>query len=466
MLGVVCVHLVFMPWALGGMRVWGQFISLGLAVLGLVAALIPREYTEEHTGNNAFRLIMWPRLFKFPIFWIGLALLALIATQALNPSWTYKADYRSWWMDRIDHIKWLPHGVRVPFERWGPWRMLMIYSSAWMVVCTIWVGFTRRRTLQVFFLVLAANGLALACLGIVQRKFPSPKMFWLLDPIPVTIPFSSFIYKNHAGAYFLLTLAITFGLAAWYYLRGLRRLEKSNPAGMFAFFGTVIAVSLVVSYARGATLTMIFFLLVCLSGFFIHQIFFNKEGRRPVMLAVLATVFGIFLATSLVALNSGEAWSKIKEGLANGGDASFKSRQVATRAALDMLSQEWPMGTGSGGFSYVFPLYQQKYPEIFLFPVGVRQFWLHAHNDWVQFPIEFGLPGMLIVLAGWIYWGVALIRRVFWENALSLVLVFGACLVTAYSYWDFPFQNPAVLILWCSVWPAATLWVALEDQRA
>lgn len=465
-LGVVSTHLAFLPWALGGMRPWGQFISLGLAVLGLIAALLPRDYTVEHTGSNSFRLVTWPRLMKFPIFWIGLALLILITIQALNPSWRYETNGKIWWMRRAAHITWLPESVDVPFARWGPWRMLMIYATALMTVCTIWVGFTRRRTLQIFFLVLASNGLALACVGIAQRLFPSRLMYWVFEPFNGSTFFTGFVYKNHAGAYLLLTLSITCGLCGWYYLRGQRRLEKSNPAGLFAFFATVIAVALVVSYARGATLTMFVFLAVCVGAFVIHQVFFNQSGRKPVVLAVLLIVFALFLKMGMGALNSGLAWDRIQEGLANGGDESFRLRLVVTRASLEMLGEKWKLGVGSGGYGYVFPNYQQHYPEIYKFPDGTPQYWWHAHNDWVEFPIELGLPGVLLMLAAGAFWTVALVRRFFWENTLSLVLVFGACLLVGYSYWDFPFQNPAILILWCALWPAATIWVTLEDQRA
>lgn len=61
LLWVVAVHLVFLPWALGGMRLWGQLISLSLAGTSFAIALIPRHYTEEHTGANSFRLFTWPR---------------------------------------------------------------------------------------------------------------------------------------------------------------------------------------------------------------------------------------------------------------------------------------------------------------------------------------------------------------------------------------------------------------------
>lgn len=59
-LWVISGHLALLPWALGSTRAWAQVPSLILAALGLGVALLPRAYTEEHTGSNSFRLIMWP----------------------------------------------------------------------------------------------------------------------------------------------------------------------------------------------------------------------------------------------------------------------------------------------------------------------------------------------------------------------------------------------------------------------
>ena len=61
LLWIVGAHLVFLPWAIGAMTLWSQWVSLGFAVVGAVVALVPRSYTEEHTGSNTFRLFMWPR---------------------------------------------------------------------------------------------------------------------------------------------------------------------------------------------------------------------------------------------------------------------------------------------------------------------------------------------------------------------------------------------------------------------
>lgn len=448
------------------MRPWAQFISLGLSIVGLALALRPRDYNEQHTGAESFRLIMWPKLFRFPIFWIGGALLALVTVQGLNPSWMYVTDGKGWWMQQVDHITWLPSGMDVPFERWGPWRMLMIYGSVWLTVCTVWIAFTRRRTIQWLAIVIAINGVVLAGLGIAQRFLPSRQMFWFWNPPPRAHFFSSFIYKNHAGAYLLLALVVTCGLAAWYYYRGIRRLEKSNPAGIFAFMATCIAISMVVSYARGSTLTMFAFITLSLTAFIVHQIFFAKEGtRRPVVVIVMLVMFTVFVANGYQALRFGESWKKISRGLADGGDTSFKSRMVANRASTEMLRDHWKLGIGAGGFPFLFPAYQQHHPEIFYFPGGKRrQYWSHAHNDVLQIPMELGLTGMFLVAAAWLYWIVSLLKYYFWSKPLSLVVVFGAMLFVGYSYFDFPFYCPAVLMLWCVLWPIATRWAALEER--
>ena len=463
LLWIVGAHLVFLPWAIGAMTLWSQWVSLGFAVVGAVVALVPRSYAEEHTGSNTFRLFMWPRLAKFPIFWLGLALLAYVTAQALNPAWIYVQEGKGWWMQRIDPVAWLPQGVQVPLERWGPWRMLIIYASIWLTVCSIWVGFTRRRALQTLFIVIATNGVLLAIFGIAQRMLGNGKMFGFYDS-PSASFFSSFVYKNHGGAYLVLTLAVTCGLAAWYYLRGLRRLEKSNPAGLFAFFATCISVAILVSYARGATITMLAFLTLCVAVFIGHQLVMKNTTRKPLVAVVLMIIFGFFLKTGLEALNSREAWTRLKQGMTR-EDMSLESREWATAAAVGMLKDNWKGGIGAGSFRFLFPIYQHRDPRLVSHPGGSPMFWEHAHNDVVQIPIELGLTGMILVVTMAGYLVFALIRSFFWENPLSGCTVLGAGLIVVYAWWDFPFQCPAILLTWCVLGVAVTLWTRFEEMN-
>lgn len=329
-----------------------------------------------------------------------------------------------------------------------------------MTVCAIWTGFTRRRTLQMLFIAVAANGLALAGLGVAQKMLPNGKMFWLWD-VPGPAFFSSFVYKNHAGAYLNLVLFVTCGLAAWYYLRGLRRLEKSNPAGLFAFFSTCIAVAILVSYARGATIVMLLFLCIAIGAFLVHQLLIPSTTRKPIVAVMLLIIFGYFLKTGLDALGSNEAWTHLSRGIHN-EDSSIASRRIATTASLDMLRDYWGTGAGAGSFRFLFPVYQRQYPEISSYR-GQRLFWEHAHNDIVEFPIELGIPGTLLILAAAGYWAALLFKSYCWENPFSVCVVFGALLLIAYAWWDFPFQCPAILILWCALGVATAMWTQFEE---
>lgn len=461
-LGVVATHLLVLPWALGGTRLWAQIPSLVLALAGFVLALVPRNYTEEHTGANRFRLVMWPKLIRFPLFWLGLAFLGYIGVQALNPAWEYRTDGKVWWMRALTPAAWLPSGVDVPFERGGPWRMLVIYASVWLTVCTLWVGFTRRRTLQRLLIALAINGVALAGLGLAQKLLPNGKMFWFWSPPPDAVIFSSFIYKNHGAAYLVLTLCVTCGLAAWYYLRGLRRLEKSNPAGVLSFFATGTAVAVLVSHARGTTVVMLVFLTICIVGFVLHQLFSKTVHRKPLVAIVLILIFGYFLNIGLEALRSDEAWTHLRQGI-SGADGSLHFRRTATAASIDLASANWPRGAGAGSFRFLFPNYQRHYPEIFMMG-NSRLFWENAHNDPVQTVAELGLAGCLLLTLAVGYLIIVLVRNYAWQNPLSGAVVLCLALVTIYSWWDFPFQNPAFLILWWTLAVSAAMWATMEER--
>ncbi|MBS0633004.1 MAG: O-antigen ligase family protein [Verrucomicrobia bacterium] len=462
LLWVVCAHLVLLPWALGGRLLWTQYVSLGFSLVELGLALMPRHYTAEFSGEGEFKLYTFPKLFRFGVFWTGLALLLYIVVQGLNPAWHQLSDHRGSWMEAIAHVKWLPSGVDVPYKVGGPWRVLVIYLPVWLLVCAIWVGFTRRRTLQYFFTVLAANAFLIAVFGVIQRLTSNGKIFWTLPSLNPSF-FASFVYKNHAGAYFNLTLALCCGLAAWHYLRSLRRLEKSNPAGLFVFFAVLIAIDIVISFARAATILMLVYLLLALILLLIYQRANPQLMRRPVVTFILVGGFGVFAVTGLGALDKGQAWDKLMK-LTSEHDASVSGRLEVNRASWDMLKDYWHTGSGAGSYQFLFPIYQQHYPSIWM-EGRYRMIWEHAHNDWLEFPIELGLPGALLILASFGYLAFQLGKNYFWENPLSLLVVLGALLVLAHAWVDLIFVNPAVLTTWCALWPAVVHWTELEEKN-
>lgn len=451
----VSAHLVFLPWALGTMRLWAQWISLGFAVLTFALALVPRYYNSEHTGGASYRYLPWRKLIRFPIFWLGLALLALVVCHGLNPAWVYVTDGKMWWMKKIPHITWLPHGVEVPFKIWGPWRTLIVYTSAFLTVCSLWIGFTRRTTLRALFFVLAINGVLLAITGLVQRSTGAGKILWSI-PSPNPAFFASFIYKNHAGAYLNLSLTVCCALAVWSSTRALQRFQKSNPSGVFAIGTICIAAGILLSLARGATFSMLGLLALTSITYLVARFRAIQSTAGIIGPAVMIAILAAFAAYAVSALNAGLAWERLAY-VFSGNDSSVLSRQSAAKATFDAIKDNGGLGIGSGSFRFLFPIYQQRYPYI-----SQQQYWEHAHNDLLQIPLEFGIPGTLLIAAGFAYGGVTLLRRQVWKSTLAMTMLIGAFFVVGMSWVDFVFQCPAVLITWLTLWPAWTIWRETE----
>ena len=463
---VVAAHLVFLPWALGTMHVWSQSISFGFSVLSLGLALRTRTYSEEFTGADPFRLHMVPKLLRFPIFWLGLVFLLYIVVQALNPAWKYVTDGRFWWLQRIPSINWLPTGMRTPFEQASPWRSLMIYSSAWMTVCAVWVGFTRRKSLRLVLVMLAVNAFALALLGLIEKALHADKIFGLWKP-PAGYFVASFIYRNHAGAYFDLLLAVSCTLAFWYHRRQVRRHEPSSPAIVFACLALVTAVIVLYSYSRGAMLLMVAFLAVVVTPLAYRSLFARDTGRSPLVGAVFGLLFLGFLGLGIVNLKTDvfvERFDSISHEIE---DVSQNARLVAAEATWEMAQENLLTGWGAGSFRFYFPVYQVRHPEIMIAGDShKRMLWEHAHDDYLELLAEVGVIGCTLLIAGGLLGLARLIRLRCWRNPPMAVLL-GGCLVTMmHAAFDFPFSNPAILITWCALWPLMIRWLEIENARS
>jgi Ca2+/Na+ antiporter len=459
-LGIVAVHLGFLAWAYGGRNFWAQYASLALGALSFVLALLPREIPRT-VDSPGMTLIPWFTLRRSALFWGGCVVLALVGVQGANPAWVYHLEGKEWTMPGQPFVGWLPRGVGIPWSQpGGPWHTTVIWASAWLTACSVRIGLTRRRSLRILLVTVVANGIGIAALGIAQRLIGNGRIYWTMVS-PNDSFFSSFVYKNFAGTWLNLTLAAAVGLAGWHYLRGLRRMEKSNPSGVFTFLAALLAVSVFISFARGAALMMMIYLGLAVAVFVLHQFSIPKELRRPAVALVMLGLMGFCLKLGLDSLQADFAWSRISSALTP-GDGSLKDRQTLTQAALRMLGDHWLWGTGAGSFRYLFADYQQWFPEIWFYNNG-RLYWEHAHNDIVEFTLELGLPGVLAVLAMAGAGVVALIRSYFWENPVSLALVLALALTLVHAWWEFVFQCPAILVLWSVLAVVAVQWAEIEE---
>jgi O-antigen ligase len=465
LLGIVVLHLCFLPWALGDMHPWSQEISFALAVVGFVTALLPRrgpirEKGDEEPNSCEFGY----RRIHCPAFWLGAVFLLYILIQALNPAWRYVLSDSAWWMTRIPHVAWLPHGMITPFAIASPWRCLMIDSSAWLVVCSIWVGFTRRRSLRILFLALAANAAALTILGLLERALGAQQIYWFWQP-PQPYFVSSFIYKNHAGAYFDLLLGVCCGLIAWHSVRARARFKGTNPWAALVATALMIVFIVLFSYSRAATLLMMAFIMLCPLLLLKTRVLPANHRLRHLFFGLFYGGFAIFIAGSLCFMSGEEVVSRMELMFNRYAPGQMALRPVVAQATFDMFRADPVYGWGADCFRFGFPVFQQNYPYIYR-ETGQnlrRYYWEHAHNDYAEFLAEFGLVGAALAVAMLAHWARALVRWRFWRNPCT-ALAAPACLLTLiHAAGDFPFHNPAVLVTWCALLPALVLWTKWES---
>ncbi|MGA3008354.1 MAG: O-antigen ligase family protein, partial [Opitutaceae bacterium] len=384
LVGVTALHLCFLPWALGTMHVWSQLTSLGFSLLGFGLVMLPRNGTDEFSTGE----MPAARLLRFPVFWAGLAMLGYVAAQGLNPAWRYLHEADAWWIEPISHLSWLPSGVAAPYDISNPWRALTIYGSLWLLVCSVWAGLLRRKSYLALFTLLSVNAFLLAMLGVLQKLRMTDRIFWSYLPSNESFT-ASFIYHNHAGAYLNLMVALATGLACWHYQRAYNHLQKPGLSVVFTLFAGFIGLTVIFSYSRMSIILLLAFTLLTV-GVFVFRLF-RRSGRvwdRKEFLPLALALAG-FVGVGLVSLRTDKVWERFADAEAH-PVATARSRALVRAAAGEMLRDRWLLGWGAGCFRFNFTHFARKYPDIYYYPGDSRQYWEHAHDDLLEFPIEFG----------------------------------------------------------------------------
>ena len=442
------LHLCFLPWALGTMHGWSQLISLALSALAFALAAWPDSRSRPAAA-----------LLRFPVFWAGVVLLALITVQALNPAWHYARDDASWWLEPVRHVPWLPTGIDAPFERSSPWRALVVLGSLWLQLGAIWIGLRRRESFGRLFTVLTINAVLLAVLALAQKVTGAKEIFWTYRSSNESFV-ASFIYPNHASAYFNLMVAVSLGLA-WQRYRQVRA-GRTDIAGARLLTGAAVlcGIAVVFTFSRAAIVLLLGFALAIGAVIAVRRITSREHASDHPEFLPLAFALALGLGAGLGSLGADRLRVRFAP-LFSDPAATALSRQVASQATAEMFLDRWIWGWGAGCFRHAFPLFARDHPQIYGDDSTGRKYWEHAHNDLLQFPAELGVVGIAPLGFVALWAARRLIRRKFWRQPLGLSGIAGCGLTLLHASVDFVFQNPAVLVTWSGIlivllrWPEA-----------
>jgi len=259
-----------------------------------------------------------------------------------------------------------------------------------------------------------------------------------------------FANRNHQA----LLLALGILAAGWLITQEFLR-KHSRPVVVPALSGSIlilILLILTIGSRQGLicgllALTVIFGAIRWGSGQRAKAVGQRTAGAMPArpLVRVAVIVLPFVVIGGLIALFYWSDRSNAIVRLIDGdGDAAADMRFAAFGTVLGLLKSQWVLGGGFGSFA---KLFQTVEPDALLLPSYFNQ----AHNDWLQLPIEGGLPGVLIALAGLVWLAVSLVSAVFGRGrattpvkveAMLLGAAF-ACLAIC-SFVDYPLRVPSL----------------------
>lgn len=252
----------------------------------------------------------------------------------------------------------------------------LYFSTALQVLRT---SSRRRRTVQ----VLAAFGLAVACMAILQRLTSPRTLYWVRPVSDYVAPFGPFGNYNHFAGFVELLFPLPLACLLF-------REERSDSRLLFRLASLVLLVAGILSISRGGLLSIGGQLL--LFGIFLLR----RSGRRHVGRSRGSRGFTVMAgAGAVVALSwwigSQSLLTRLATFEQGARDYSVVTRLAYWKATWRILLDHPLTGVGVGAFPSVYPRYGSSSAQF----ERVEE----VHNDYLHLLVETGVIGGGLLLA-------------------------------------------------------------------
>lgn len=431
------VLIVLAAWAGGGLMPWTPGTLLAIAATGLVALYLRRLEREPIRWHGLLPVGVW-------LVVLGIAL--------LNPS--HMRDAAGGWVPRPGWISWLPATV----DRQACLRAELPWLAALLQGGVLAAARPHRRVVKFVWSVAAINAFALAAIGAAFHFGHAEKLLGFGEVPESTYFFASFYYKNHWAAYGALAAAVGAGLSLQAWRRSLR--GDSRAQGRALLFGAtsvLTAVTLPLPGSRAGALFAIALVLGMLVGYGRELVVSGwRLGRTPTLLAGALMVAAIAYGAWAYVPQAREDLMRSEQQTETAQQRGFFDVRLPVSRDTWRMAMDRPwFGWGIGSYERVFPIYQGNYLRG---PTGRQEVrFRYAHDDWLQMFAEGGIVSLIILLTPAVLAG----RRSWREGGIAGRWGLAGCgAIALYGWGDFPFNNPAVLVLWTTVLVTAVRWEA------
>ena len=309
----------------------------------------------------------------------------------------------------------------------APYRTIDTLLAAIPALAVV-LGVVRLKAFRAVYAASAiiAGALAGICLSALQLSNADGGTSWYLFPVSnFGLGVGFFANANHMATLLLISLP---------FIAALVPAARGSHIQRFSAFVTItagLALVTLIGIGLNGSLAGYALVLPVLLGSLI--IVLGRKGRWSGALAVSAALLMALAVGAMATTGIG------RDRLGAEARESTGSRLDILAPTLELTSEFLPTGSGLGSFRPVYAMHED--------PDRVTSTYVvHAHNDFAEWAMEMGVPGIILMLLFLAWWGRAVIRV--WGDAQSSAFVRAASIasaaVLAHSLVDFPLRTSAI----------------------
>jgi O-antigen ligase len=332
-------------------------------------------------------------------------------------------------------------------------------------------SFRDRRRFLILYSLLIVTGTSLALLGIAQALWSNGKIYWKYES-GSGMPFGPFANHNHFAGYLEMTLGLCVGM----FLAEIEEYRKLNPqpgfSGYFSwlwrtdgarvwllFLGAFVQITaLAASLSRGGVLSFLAAAgIFCTAGLVSRPKSDRVRGRpagRQRKVLIAACLGGILLWVGIL------AWApRARARWENSTDSAAAYRMQVWRDGLRAFTDYPVVGAGLGSFRTLFPRYKTS---------TFSSETTHAENEYLQWAIETGTVGFLLMSAMALVFLTGIVwrlksRRDSYLRDLTLGALLAITSIGIHNFMDFNMHIPSNALTFAAV--AALCMLAANYHR-
>lgn len=307
-----------------------------------------------------------------------------------------------------------------------------------LLLITLTIVKTSKR-IRLLLLIICLAGTIQAIYGAFEVLLNIPKS--MIFKYKIThIATGSFVYKNHFANYLVLTLSAALG-----YLIACRNPQRKlvrrldilrycldfllSKKALVRISIIIMVIALIMSRSRMGNTA--FFAAMTITAM-LGLILFKTKTKSFTALFISLLVIDLLLVSSVFGL------SEVKQRIEQ-TNFEKETRDEVIQDTLPLLSSFKLLGSGGGTFYTLYPHVQSE---------KVQHFYDHAHNEYLQFTLEFGWAATFtLLIAGMICFATAVISLRTRERPAYLGAAFASVMafigMGMHSTVDFPLQAPA-----------------------